>query len=101
MDWARAVSILRALETLPLPLRQYRQSLLGIFVTERDFVSCADGLRTRMKEAQQKIDRTIDSVAANFKTEACFVCKKEDKDNKRCSGCRQVTCMLMCTWVLT
>ena len=118
MDWARAVSINTALGRLTPVLRTYRTSLLGVsmccvslweytsphltspHLTSPHLTSTAEAAR-HLDAVQRAMDDEVHKFDSVFRTEECFVCKHVDPANKRCSGCRQVTCMslALCMYV--
>ena len=57
-------------------------------------MSSSGAVSDGIKAVRAQITGHEDKFRDLFQAEGCFICRKEDKSNLRCSGCRQQTCEL-------
>ena len=120
-EWARAASPHTLVSRLPSELQSFRSQLIGnvadvksrlhghpcalpikslvlsisyVLLNSLANVSChlAEHVCVRLGEVAHVIDQAEAQLTALFQAEKCFVCGALDPSNKRCRGCRQVTC---------
>ena len=91
--WSLAASMSATLMHLPEPLQHFRTHMLGTPPRRPGpMLSAADHVAARLLDVERAMDRHEAELQGVFRAEECHVCAAVLPDNKRCGGCRRVTC---------